>query len=223
MGFLDDLKRQAEALKTQQMVDTAALARNAASVETACQAAWRYWMDLAPQLNVLLPRPPVRFMFDKSTTIDGFTRCDFRVDARRKPHRGQEVFDHVVIHALQKSGRAVTISKDFPPEIERLEGRLRQAGIAPDSKWVRDPVSGRLEEVRFSFVADIAMTVRLLPDHDQGRVSFQLGNLDDLGTVVVTFEAGRVDSNLLDQLARWMVGEPHEFLKLAESARRQDS
>lgn len=223
MGFLDDLKRQADALKTQQTVDTAALARNAALVETACQTAWRYWMDLASQLNVLLPRPPVRFMFDKSTTVDGLVRCDFRVDARRKQHRGQEVFDHVVIHALQKSGRSLTMSKDFPPEIERLEARLRQAGIAPDSKWVRDPVNGRLEEVRFSFVADITMTVRLLPDHDQGKVSFQLANLDDLDTVVVTFAAPLVDSNLLDQLARWMVGEPHEFLKLADSARRQET
>jgi hypothetical protein len=41
--------------------------------------------------------------------------------------------------------------------------------------------------------------------------------------VVVTFAAPRIDSNLLDQLARWMVGEPHEFLKLAESARRQEA
>ncbi|WP_457336728.1 hypothetical protein [Rhizobacter sp. P5_C2] len=223
MGFLDDLKRQAESLKTQQTIDTAALARNAAAVEAACKTTWHYWMDLAPQLNVLLPRPPVRFSFDKTTPVDGLTRCDFRVDARRKEHRGQEVFDHVVIHAVQKSGLTLSIRKDFPPEIERLEARLRQAGISADTQWVRHPDSGRLEEVRFSFVADIALMVRLLPDHDQGTVAFKVSNLDSLETVTVSFAAELVNSDLLDQLARWLVGEPHTFLKLGTDTRRQEA
>lgn len=223
MGFLDDLKRQADALKTQQTEDSALLARNAALVEAACKGVWQYWLDLAHQLNVLQPVPPVRFSLDKATALDGLKRCDFRVDARRKQHRGQEVYDHVVIHALQKTGRSVTLSKDFPPEIERLESRLRQAGISPDTQWIRQPDSGRLEQVRFSFTADVTLMARLLPDHDAGRLRFQLGNFDSLETVTAEFPARAVGSELLDQLARWMVGQPHEFLKLAETVRRVEA
>lgn len=223
MGFLDDLKRQANALKSQQTEDTASLARNATLVEAACKGVWQYWMDLAQQLNVLQPKPPLRFSLDKTTALDGFTRCDFQVDARRKQHRGQEVFDHVVIHAQQKTGRQITLSKDFPPEIERLESRLRQAGITPDTQWIRQPDNGRLEEVRFNFTADVSLMARLLPDHDAGRLRFQLNNFDGLETLTAEFPARAVGSELLDQLARWLVGQPHEFLKSAENVRRVEA
>ncbi|NKI93286.1 hypothetical protein [Rhizobacter sp. SG703] len=223
MGFLDDLKRQADALKSKQTEDTATLARNAALVEAACKTTWHYWMDLAQQLNVLLPTAPVRFSLDKVTALEGLKRRDFRVDARRKQHRGQEVFDHVVIHAQQTSGRKLTLNKDFPPEIERLESRLRQAGIAAETEWIRHPDNGRLEQVRFSFIADVVLTLRLLPDHDEGKLAFQLMNLDGLETVTATFAAFQVTSALLDQLARGIVGEPNDFLKLAESVRRVEA
>ncbi|HET7793163.1 MAG TPA: hypothetical protein VFL64_07240 [Rhizobacter sp.] len=223
MGFLDDLKRQADALKTQQTIDTAALARNAALVEGACRSVLQYFMELAQQLNVLQPTPPLRILLDKANTIDGLKRCDFRVDARRKQHRGQEVFDHVVLHGLQKTSRKLSMSKDFPPEIERLESRLRQAGISPDTQWVRDQQSGRLEEVRFTFTADITMMVRVLPNHDEGHLRFQIANFDALETVTADFPAHLVGSELLDQLARWVVGEPNQFLKQAESVRRTEA
>lgn len=223
MGFLDDLKRQAEALKTQQTEDTAALARNAALVDAACKTVWQYWLELAQQLNVLQPTPAVRFSLDKATALDGLKRCDFRVDARRRQHRGQEVYDHVVMHGLQKTGRQLTLSKDFPPEIERLESRLRQAGITPDTQWVRHPDSGRLEQVRFTFTGDVTLIARLLPDHDAGTLRFQLHNFDGLETVSADFPAHQVGSELLDQLARWLMGQPHEFLRQATGVRRVEA
>jgi hypothetical protein len=223
MSFLNDLKRQADALKTQNTEDAALLARNAALVEGACKAVWQYWLDLAQQLNVLQPVPPLRFSLDKATAIDQLKRGDFQVDARRKQHRGQEVFEHVVIHAVQKTGRMLTMRKDFPPEIERLEARLRQAGITPDTKWVRNEDNGRLEEVIFNFKADVTLIARLLPDHDQGLVRFQLNNFDSLETVTAEFPAREVGSELLDQLARWMVGQPNDFLRRAAQVKRVEA
>lgn len=220
MSFLNDLKRQADALKTQQGEDTALLARHAALVQAAAKTVWQYWLDLAAQLNVLQPVPPVRLLLDKTHAVDGLKRCEFRVDARLKQHRGQEVYDHVVLHAMQKTGRRMEIRKDFPPEIERLEAKLRQGGVTPDTKWVRNPDNGRLEEVRFEFNADFMLMAKLVPDHDSGKLRFQLANFDGLETVAAEFAARDVGSETLDQLARWMVGHPHDFLQRAESVRR---
>jgi hypothetical protein len=172
-------------------------------------------MELMPQLNVLQPRVPVRFSLDNRTPLDGLLRSDFRVDSRRKSHRGQEVFDHVVIHGLQKSGQKLTLSKDFPPEIERLEARLRQAGITADVETLRDADTGRLQEVLYRFVADLVVVIRATPDHDSGRLRFQLSNLDGFETVTAEFPAHRVTSALLDELARWLTGEPNQFLREA--------
>lgn len=223
MSFLDNLKRQADAMKNQQGEDLALYARNAALVEAACKSAWQYWLDLAGQLNVLQPVPRHRISFDKTTAVDGLKRCDWRVDARKKMHRDQEVHDHVVIHAVQKTGQKLEIVKDFPPEIERLENRLRQAGITADTKWVRQHDSGRLEHVRFTFTADINMMAKIHPEHDQGRIRFQITNFDTLETVTAEFPATAVGSEALDQLARWMVGEPNTFLQLAETVKRVEA
>lgn len=220
VGFLDDLKRQADALKTQQHVDAESLARNAALADAACKTALTYFMELAPQLNVLQLRPRVRFSLDSRTPLDGLARGDFKVDSRRKRHRDQEVFDHVVLHGVQKSGQTLTMTKDFPPEVERLEARLRQAGITADVDTRRDPDNGRLIHVQFKFVADVVLSVKLHPDHDQGRVTFRLANVDALETVTAEFPAHAVTTGLLDELARWLTGEPSQFLKLAENARR---
>jgi hypothetical protein len=213
VGFLDNLKRQADALKTQQSQDGATLARHTALVEAACKSTLQYWLELAPQLNVLQVKPKVRFSLDNRTPLENLVRCDFRVDSRRRQLRDQEVFDHVVLHGVQRSGQSLTLVKDFPPEIERLEARLRQAGITADVTAVRNPQNNSLQEMRYTFKADVVAMVRLLPDHDAGRVRFQVMNLDGFETLTAEFAAHQVGSGLLDELARWLTGEPHQFLK----------
>ena len=66
-----------------------------------------------------------------------------------KKLRDAEVFDHVVLNFAAKTGTRVTIAKDFPPEIEKLEARLRQCGAHYDSEVVRDPENGKFVEKRF--------------------------------------------------------------------------
>ena len=63
-------------------------------------------------------------------------------------------------------------------------------------------------------------SVRLLPDHDAARVDFQIINLDGFETVTVSFPAFEVGSARLDDLARWIVGEPNDFLRDGQHLRR---
>ena len=55
MGFLDDLKRQAEAAKAGQTVDLATAERNGLLVEAACKTVFGYVDTLIRQLDVLKP------------------------------------------------------------------------------------------------------------------------------------------------------------------------
>jgi hypothetical protein len=114
----------------------------------------------------------------------------------------------------------VTIAKDFPPEIERLEARLRQCGAHYDGEVIRDPENGKFVEKRFQLLADFQSTVRVLPDHDSARLTFHIANLDGFETVSVVFPAFEVGSARLDDLARWINGEPHSFLRDGQHVRR---
>jgi hypothetical protein len=223
VGFLDDLKRQADAAKAAQTTDTASLTRNAALCDAACKTAFAYLSTLGQQLEVLQPRSKTRFRLDTKHVFDGLKCCAYRADARRKQLRGAEVFDHVVLNYQLQSGTRLVITKDFLPDIEKLDSRLRQSAATVDRESVRNPDNGRLQGVRYEFTADFHAFVRLTPDHDRGVVQFQIVNLDGFETVNVEFSAFEVGSARLDELARWLVGEPNQFLKDGQQLRRVEA
>ena len=220
MGYLEELKRQADAALAQQSHDIGALQRNALLVDSACQTTSRYFGTLARQLNVLQPVSKAVWRFDNRASFSQLRFTDFRADSRMKKLRDAEVFDHVVLSFAAKTGSRVKIAKDFPPEIEKLEARLRQCGAHYDSEIIRDPENGRFIEKRFELLADFQSSVRLLPDHDSGRVAFHIANLDGFETVSVVFPAFEVGTARLDELARWINGEPHGFLRDGQHLRR---
>jgi len=215
MSFLDDLKKQADALRSRQEVDETTFLRNAQVTDAACKATFHYWLELARQLEVIRPPVRVRYEFGARDALDGpadgLRFSEYRCDARRKTLRGVELYDHVVVSCWVRSARRMTIDKDFPTEIERLRARLQQAGITAPSHIVRDDFTGRFVAERYEFEADVRVGARLTPDHEHGRVEFTAMNFDGLESTVVEFPAERVDTALLDELAKWWLGEPHGF------------
>ena len=223
VGFLDDLKRQADALKAKTTIDHAALARNTALADVACKTALSYFIKLAPELNVLRPKSPARFTLDRRNAFDALQLTEFRVDSRRKPLRREEVFDHVVLHWRLVSGQPVEIVKDFLTDIEKLESRLAQSGAQVDKETVRDPESGKFQGMRYRFVADFLGNARLTPLHDNGRVLIQLQNLDGFESVSFELPGFEVGNARMDELARWLAGQPHSFLQDAQGLRRVEA
>ncbi len=219
MGFLDDLKRQAEAAKASQSTDGEALARNAGLADIACKTVSAYFSTLVQQLNVLRPRTKVSYRLDRGLTFNDLQLADFRTDTRHKRLRGVEAYDHVVLRWRMTTGTKHTLSKNFLPEIKGLESRLRQGGVRFEMEEIRNPENSKLQEMRYKFVADFNATVLITPDHDLGRVRFELVNLGGLETITVNFAAFEISAARLDELARWIMGEPNEFLKNGQNLR----
>lgn len=220
MGYLDDLKRQAEEAKAKRAGDGGALERNTLTTDAACHAAARYMATLAQQLNVLQPMSRAVFRFDSQNEFRNLQLSEFKADSRLKKLRFADVFDHVVLSFSMKTGRKLTLSGDFPPSIEKLEARLLQCGARYSSEIIRDPANGRFLEKRFSVDADFRGTARLIPDHDTGWIEFQVANLDGFSTTTVHFPAIEVGTARLDDLARWITGEPNRFLDGGQGLRR---
>ena len=223
MGFLDDLKRQADAAKAAQQVDTGALERNAQLTDAACRTAGAYFGTLAQQLNVLRPRSKVAFRLDRRHVFEGLQLGDFRADARRKKLRGADVFDFVALRWKLASGTRLALTKNFLPDIEQLESRLRRSGAQVHTEAVRNPLTAKLQEMRYELVADFEAAIHITPEHDAGRVRFELINLDGFETVTLEFPAFEVGTARMDELARWVMGEPHGFLKDGQALRRVEA
>jgi hypothetical protein len=170
---------------------------------------------VAPPLNVLRPAVPVRYAFDAQHALDGPAEAlvfdDFRVDARKKRMRNLELYDHAAISCWVRGGRRMTLAKDFPTEIERMDARLAQAGVVAAGDPQRDGETGRFREMRYEFEADVRVGVRLAPDHEQGTVQFACSNIEGLASITVEFAAIDIDAALMDHFARWWLGRDNRF------------
>ena len=223
VGYLDDLKRQADAARALQHTDAGALARSAQLADAACFGAATYFSSLAQQLNVLRPRSKGVFRLDRRHVFEGQQLGEFRADARRKQLHGAEVFDHVVLRWKLTSGTRLALMKNFLPDIEQLESRLRRSGAHVNTQAIRHPETAKLQEMRYELVADFVGAVTVTPEHDAGRMRFELVNLDGFEAVTVEFPAFAVGRSRLDELARWLMGEPHTFLEDGQALRRVEA
>jgi len=190
--------------------------------DSACNTALRYFTTLAQQLNVLHPVSKVTYRVDKRNICTGMKLCEFRADSRLKKLRSVDVYEFVVLRCTAKSGQAMRVAKDFPPDAEKLEARLRQAGVAFEVEQARNPETGKYLETRYEFTADFGISVRLTPDHDSGWVSFRLTNFDGFETITIDFPAIEIGGARLDELARWLVGEPNTFIQGGQNLRRTE-
>ena len=110
MGYLEELKRQADAALAQQTQDIGALQRNALLTDAACQTASRYFGALARQLNVLQPVSKAVWRFDSRTSFSQLRFSDFLLAFPDRPalctvHHHEQVWWQTTYEALARALR----------------------------------------------------------------------------------------------------------------------
>ena len=224
MGFLDELKDQARALQTTGEAaapDAESLARNRRLANGACRLAHDYWKELCEHLNLLRTRSSARYMIGGREPLDDLVCGNFRVLPQLKLLPGGEPLYESVLLAWQASGETVQrIEKEHPHDIDRLRAALMQAGIQPSEAPVRNAASGRLQGTAFQFRPVVAASVRVTPLPDSGKVRLSFVNIDQLERVDGEYPAAGLRARLLDEIGRWIVGQPHRVLEYAGNIKR---
>lgn len=214
MSFLNQLKSQATALQREQNIQQHDLARAKEQTEAACKLAWYYLDDLAKQLNVISPPGPV-LSVDGKVKWPTMRLSGFRVDARKKLLRSQEVYDYIGMwwRIVPETGRplATDVTVNFPPDLERVEMRLSQGQIKHERKEIRHPEKNTLLAIKFEFETETRGTVTITPDHDKAEVAFRVTNARGFEVVNVTRKATEVKTELMDELAKLIVAQPSRF------------
>jgi hypothetical protein len=216
MSFLNQLKTQAQALQSQRTEEGARREELTRSTELACRTVLNYLQDLARQLSVLEPPGPP-LSLDGRTPWPAMKLVDFRVDARRKMLRDQEVFDYLAMgwRVVPRVGQGVTgvVSVNFPTEMRRVEDRLMLGLVKHDRREVRDPAKQNiLREVRYEYLTQTRGSVMATADHYHGKLDFRLLNTSGFGVTQTSWPAARINQDLLDELAKRIVGQPDKFV-----------
>lgn len=222
VSFLEELKHQARTIQISATSERPeVLERNRRLAYGACELAYNYWKELCEQLNVIRPPSTARYMIDGRHPLTDLVCGHFRAvpNVRMLPG-GQRQVDGVML-AWQVSGdRRERIEKELPKDIERVRGGLRQAGIQANEVPVRNAATGRLQGTGFEFKAEIHAHVRVAPLPDTGRVRLTFCNIDQLERVDAEYPAVGLRQRLLDEIGRWIVGQPQHVLEYASEVRR---
>jgi len=215
VSFLNQLKSQATALASQQVADGQLLESNRAKTELAAKTAWLYVADLAKQLNVIVPDGP-RLSVDGKTPWPAMKLCSFRADARKKMLRDKEVFDYIAMgwDIVVRDGATPSgsVSVNFPPDLERVEKRIAAGAVKHERKDVRHPEKNTLQAIRFDYVMQARGSLTVTADHDKAQLHFRVANAAGFEILQTSIASERVSSDLLDEMAKMIVGQPNQFV-----------
>ncbi|MCU0925829.1 MAG: hypothetical protein MUF44_07260 [Hydrogenophaga sp.] len=215
MSFLNQLKQQAQSLQHAQGAQDQDLEANTALTEAACKTVWHYFDELPRQLNVIEPAAAA-LSLDGKSHWPAMKQTDFRFDARKKMLRDQEVFDYLALgwRLAPRQGNPGThsVKVNFPPDLERVERRLRAGQVPHERKEQRHPATNGLQAIVFEHEIAARASVLVTADHEIAVLQFRLAGVNGLEIVNTAYRADQVNTAALDELAKLIVGEPSRFV-----------
>jgi hypothetical protein len=222
VSFLDELKQQTRTLQPDAGgLDAEALERNRRLAHGACRLAHDYWKELCDQLNLIRPPSAARYVIDGRQALAQLVCSNFRVlPQMHVQHSGEPRYESVLLAWQAGDSRADKFEKESPKDVERVRAALAQAGIQAHEAPVVNRSTGRPQATSFEFRPIVLASVRVLPLPDAGKVKLVFTNIDQLERVEAEYPAAGLRQRLLDEIGRWIVGQPNQVLEFAGNVKR---
>jgi hypothetical protein len=214
VGLLDDLKKQADALKAQDVDRTESMRATAVAVDHALRRSFLYLNDLGKQLNVVqMPSP---FAFDLPTVgkIEGLVVKDFFCDFRSKHFIDKDYYGEVQVGYRCWSDNVLTVKKG-PEEMEKFRDILWQSNIEHKSEQFRDQRKVITHEV-FKVKCDFRVQAKIEGDHETGKLKIISKNVGELTVDLFSLLALEMNDLGVEEFAKYFIGRPNKWVELVK-------
>jgi hypothetical protein len=214
VGLLDDLKKQADALKAQDVDRTESMRSTAVAVDHALRRLFLYLNDLGKQLNVVqMPSP---FVFDLPSVgkIDGLFAKDFFCDFRSKHFIDRDYYGEVQVGYRCWSDKILTIKKG-PDDMEKFRDVLWQSNIEHKSEQFRDERKVITHEV-FKVRCDFRVQAKIEGDHETGKIKVVTKNVNGFTLDLYNLMAQELNDQGVEEFAKYFIGRPNTWTDLVK-------
>ena len=212
MGLLDDLKKQADLVKTQQILQQNLQGDKLKLVEDKMKQAFQYVHELLKQLAVLKPTSPLVYSIPGVADFRNLVFGESFIDYRKKRINDKEYFDTMHFFVKWVGPDTVVIEKDMPPAMQRIRESLwlsKVKFVEEEKKSARGFVIGAKFIVPTAVLTDIVIKA----DHEQGRLQIQATHLFGLGVEYFSIPGQEVSDDMLEDFAKALIGQQSEIRK----------
>ena len=129
MGLLDDLKKQADQVRSQENQRKDLLAENLAAVEAAMGKTFLYFLDLLKQLAVIKPVNPLLFSVPGLGEFAGLAYAEGSVDYRKKKIGDVDYYERIELYVQWSKPDNLVIERDMPATIKKASEQLWAANL----------------------------------------------------------------------------------------------
>ena len=216
MGLLDDLKKQADAVKAQDTDKTESLRTQAVAVDHSLRRTFLYLNDLGKQLNVVqMPSP---FVFDLPTIgkVDGLIIKDFFCDFRSKHFIDKDYYGEVHVAYRCFSEKILTIKKG-PDDMEKFRDLLWQSNIEHKSEVFRNERKVITHEV-FKVVCDFRVQGRVEGDHENGKLKISTKNVGGFNVDLFVLLAQEMNDQAVEEFAKYFIGRSNNWAEIMKKS-----
>jgi hypothetical protein len=214
VGLLDDLKKQADALKAQDTDKTESLRSTAVAVDHSLRRTFLYLNDLGKQLNVVQMPSPFAYELPTVGKIDGLIIKDFFCDFRSKHFIDKDYYGEVHVAFRCWSDKVLTIKKG-PDDMEKFRDILWQSNIEHKSEQFRNERKVITHEV-FKVVCDFRVQAKIEGDHETSRLKILAKNVGGFSVDLYNLLAQEMNDQGVEEFAKYFIGRPNHWVDLTK-------
>ena len=209
MGLLDDLKKQADALKANEVDKTESLRSSAVAVDHSLRRSFLYLNDLGKQLNVVQMPSPFKYDLPSVGPIEGLVIKDFFCDFRSKHFIDKDYYGEVHVAYRAWSDKVLTIKKG-PDDMEKFRDILWQNNLEHTSEQFRDNRKVITHEV-FKVKCDLRVQAKIEGNHETSRLKIVAKNVGGLQVDIFNLMALEANDKAIEEFAKYFIGRPNSW------------
>lgn len=227
MAFLDELKKEALALKEHEQSLTQArmmeVTQSFLLVQSKLKGMLHYLQELTKTLNNLAAQSsPRTYYIDGFGNVEDFHPEKYVVNTERMTIDQKEFINVIYLRYSCKTATDIVIEKNTPSMIEMQREYLWKANIKFQCTDFKNE-KGFVDRARFTVANEIPVHIKFTADFEKAKVFLSMKNFNGLTVNEFTYDADEIDEPMLDEFARFLVGKPSSFMELGrhQQAMRQ--
>ncbi len=212
MGLLDDLKKQADMVKSQQLSQQSMLQESVKLVEAKMNQTFLYLNDLLKQLAVLRPTNPMVFSIPGIGDLQNLAFSESFIDYRKKKIGDKDHYDLITFFIRWASPASITLERDMPATIQKVRDVLWSYGLKFTEEEIKKPGAG-FQKMKFNLPSSITCDINITADQENCRLLVKGKHFLRLGNDELRIPAGDVNEALLEEFAKMLIGQPSVLRK----------